>query len=86
MYQLDDTSYIYAFALLPFCARILGVSNWKKKTQATFASSKILDALSPNRSVLSLLKLCCHARFSCLVIALINPKIGTQLETVKREV
>ena len=88
MYQLDDTSYIYAFALLPLLwLGFLWVSNWKKKTQATFASSKILDALSPNRSRFKpFLKLVLLTLgFSCLVIALINPKIGTQLETVKRE-
>ena len=51
MYQLDETIYFYAFTLLPILwLGYVWVSNWKKKTQATFASSKILDALSPNRS------------------------------------
>lgn len=88
MYQLDETTYFYAFALLPILwLGYLWVSNWKKKTQTTFASSKILDALSPNRSRFKpFLKLVLLSLgFSCLVIGLVNPKIGTQLETVKRE-
>ena len=88
MYQLDETIYFYAFAILPVLwLGYLWVRNWKKKTQANFASSKILDALSPDRSGFKpLLKLLVVTLgFSCFVIALVNPKIGTQLETVKRE-
>ena len=47
----------------------------------------MLKKLSPNRSifksVLKMLVLCLV--FFCLAIALVNPKIGTKLETVKRE-
>ena len=68
-------------------AGLLVGKQLEEKTQATFASSKILDALSPNRSrfkpFLKLILL--SLGFSCLVIGLVNPKIGTQLETVKRE-
>jgi len=88
MYQLDETIYFYAFALLPILwVGFLWMNNWKKKTQANFASSKILDALSSNRSSFKpLLKLLVISLgFSCFIIALVNPKIGTQLETVKRE-
>ena len=88
MYQLDETIYFYAFALLPILwLGYLWVNNWKKKTQANFSSSKILDALSPYRSSFKpLLKmLVVTLGFSCFIIALVNPKIGTQLETVKRE-
>ena len=88
MYQLDETIYFYAFALLPILwLGYLWVNNWKKKTQANFSSSKILDALSPHRSSFKpLLKmLVVTLGFSCFIIALVNPKIGTQLETVKRE-
>lgn len=88
MYQLDETIYFYAFALIPILwLGYVWVINWKKKTQATFASAKILDALSPNRSrfkpFLKLILL--SLGFSCMIIGLVNPKIGTQLETVKRE-
>ena len=88
MYQLDETIYFYAFALLPILwVGYLWVDNWKKKTQANFSSLKILDALSPHRSSFKpLLKmLVVTLGFSCFIIALVNPKIGTQLETVKRE-
>jgi len=88
MYQLDETVYFYAFALLPILwVGYLWVSNWKKKTQATFSSSPLLDVLSPNRSRFKpFLKLIIVSLgLSCFIIALVNPKIGTQLETVKRE-
>ena len=65
----------------------LWVSNWKKKTQANFSSSSLLAVLSPNRSRFKpFLKLIVISlAFSCFILALVNPKIGTQLETVKRE-
>ena len=88
MYQLDETVYFYAFALLPiFWLGYLWVSNWKKKTQANFSSSSLLAVLSPNRSRFKpFLKLIIISlAFSCFILALVNPKIGTQLETVKRE-
>ena len=88
MYQLDETLYFYAFALLPVIwLAYLWVANWKKKTQAAFASSAILDALSPHRSGFKpFLKLMVVSLgFTCLILGLVNPKIGTELETVKRE-
>jgi Ca-activated chloride channel family protein len=47
----------------------------------------LLKRLSPNtslfKSVLKIIVLC--LAFACLAIALVNPKIGTKLETIKRE-
>ena len=47
----------------------------------------MLKRLSPNtslfKSILKVIVLC--LAFACLAIALVNPKIGTKLETVKRE-
>jgi len=60
---------------------------WKHKAQKKFANKTILKKLSPNQSLFkSVLKVIiwCLA-FACLTIALVNPKIGTKLETVKRE-
>ncbi|MGB2398186.1 MAG: VWA domain-containing protein [Flavobacteriaceae bacterium] len=88
MYQLDAPYYFYVFTLIPLMwLGYLGLSTWKKKTQASFSSVKILDILSPNRSRFKpfLKLLVVSIGFSCLFIALVNPKIGTQLETVKRE-
>ena len=88
MYQFDAPFYFYAFAILPVVwLGFVLVLRWKKQTQASFSSATILDALSPQRSAFKpLLKLILISLgWSCLVLALVNPKIGTQLETVKRE-
>ena len=69
---------ILLFVLLQF---------WKTHTQKKFADSILLKRLSPNqslfKSILKLLTLC--VAFACLSIALVNPKIGTKLETVRSE-
>ena len=55
--------------------------------QKKFANDHLLKRLSPNRSifksVLKLIVLC--LAFTCLTIAMVNPKIGTKLETIKRQ-
>jgi len=60
---------------------------WKHRTQSKFAKKQLLNKLSPNRSLFkSILKIgVLSFVFACLAIALVNPKIGTKLETVKRE-
>ena len=88
MYQIDAYEYIYLLSALPvlwlFYALYLG---WKRKTQAAFARPELLELLSPNRSkfkpTLKMILLSFVIVF--IVFGLMNPKIGTQLETVKRE-
>ena len=88
MYQIDAYEYIYLLSALPvlwlFYALYL---RWKRKTQAAFARPELLELLSPNRSkfkpTLKMILLIFVIVF--LVFGLMNPKIGTQLETVKRE-
>jgi len=88
MYQIDAYQYIYLLTALPllwiFYAFLL---RWKRKTQAAFAHPDLLARLSPNRSrfkpTLKIILLSLVLVF--LVIGLMNPKIGTELETVKRE-
>ena len=60
---------------------------WKNSTQKKFASIGLLTKLAPNISVFkSVLKLLFFILgISFLILALINPKIGTKLKTVKRE-
>jgi len=60
---------------------------WKYKAQKKFANKAILKRLSPNQSLFkSVLKVVIWCLiFACLSIALVNPKIGTKLETIKRE-
>ena len=63
------------------------VQLWKRHAQNKFANQRIIKRLSPNRShfkpILKLIVLC--LAFGCLTIAMVNPKIGTKLETVKRQ-
>jgi Ca-activated chloride channel family protein len=88
MYQLQQPDYFYLLFALPVVVLVyLLVLFWKKRAQRSFANSSLLDILSPSQSVfkgtvkliLALLAL------ACLSFALVNPKIGTKLETVKRE-
>lgn len=88
MYQLDAPLYFYLLTILPFLwLGYLLVARWKVKTQSRFANPDLLEQLSPNRStfkpVLKLLLL--TFAIALLILGLVNPKIGTQLETVKRE-
>ncbi len=60
---------------------------WKRSAQKKFADSGLLKRLSPNqslfKSILKVFVLCCA--FACLTLALVNPKIGTKLETVRSQ-
>ena len=88
MYQLEEPIYFYVLFAIPVIAVLfLLVHAWKKHTQKKFADATLLKRLSPNRSVfksvLKVLVLC--LAIACLSFGLVNPKIGTKLETVKRE-
>ena len=88
MYQLEEQIWFWALLLIPAMVLIyLLLYVWKRRAQRKFAEQKLLNKLSPSRSLFkSLLKLIvlCLA-FASLTIAMVNPKIGTKLETVKRE-
>lgn len=88
MYQLEEPIYFYLLsAILVILLLFLFVIFWKKRTQRRFADDKLLSRLSPNSSLFkSVLKIVvsCLA-IACISFALVNPKIGTKLETVKRE-
>jgi Ca-activated chloride channel family protein len=60
---------------------------WKKKTKNKFASENLLKILSPDQSVFksTFKHIILSLAIVSLIIALVNPKIGTKLETVKRE-
>ncbi|MBX2827906.1 MAG: VWA domain-containing protein [Flavobacteriaceae bacterium] len=88
MYQLEEPIYFYVMIGVPALVFLfLLVQLWRKRTQDHFATNSLLKKLSPNRSlfkpILKLLVLCLAV--ACLSFALVNPKIGTKLETVKRE-
>ena len=88
MYQIDEKIWFWALGIIPVIILFfLVLQFWKYKAQSKFADKKSLKKLSPNTSVFkSILKMgVLSLAFACLAIALVNPKIGTKLETVKRE-
>ena len=88
MYQLEQPIYFYVlFALPAVMAVYLLVVLWKKRTQRSFADPTLLDVLSPSQSIFkgSLKLVLALLVLACMSFALVNPKIGTKLETVKRE-
>lgn len=88
MYQLEQPFYFYLLLAIPAAALLwLFLWIWRRQLQRRFASPLLLRKLSPERSVFkSVLKLVVISlAFACLALALVNPKVGTKLETVKRE-
>jgi len=88
MYQLEESAFFILIIIIPIIwIGYFFVSRWKKNKQEKFASNFLMNYLSPNRSkfkpALKLIFL--SMSFVCLIFALVNPKIGTQLETIKRE-
>ncbi|WP_432412154.1 vWA domain-containing protein [Rasiella sp. SM2506] len=88
MYQLEQPIYFYLLLAIPVIVLLfMGVLIWKRQTQKKFSNTDLLKKLSPNRSVFKpILKvfIFCLA-IACLAIGLVNPKIGTKIENVKRE-
>ena len=88
MYQIEEPKYFYLmFAVVALLLMYLLVVFWKRRKQKQFADLRLLDQLSPQRSVFKpALKIILVALgLTLMVIALVNPKMGTQLKTVKRQ-
>lgn len=88
MVQLDEKIYFYLLIIIPvIIVLFLLVLVWKKRTQKKFANTDLLKRLTPNRSTnKSTIKLIVFIfSLGLLIVGLVNPKIGTKLETVKRE-
>ncbi len=88
MYQLEEPIFFYVLFAIPAMAILFLLALlWRKRTQDKFANNNLLRKLAPNRSVFkSILKfIVLSLAIACLSFALVNPKIGTKLETVKRE-
>ncbi|WP_281231564.1 VWA domain-containing protein [Flavobacterium gelatinilyticum] len=86
--ELDEKKYLYLLILLPIVAAVfLFTMYWKRKKQREFGDLEMVKKLSPESSVfkpvlkLSILLLA----LAFIIIGLVNPKIGTKMETVKRE-
>lgn len=88
MFQLEERIWFWLlFVLLGMFLLFIWTQLWKKRTKRKFSDLRLLNRLSPDQSLFkSILKfITLSLAFSCLIVALVNPKIGTSLETVKRE-
>ncbi|NCP21334.1 MAG: VWA domain-containing protein [Zetaproteobacteria bacterium] len=88
MYQLEEPSYFLLLFIIPVVVLFFIISLWiKKRRQKAFASVALFNKLSPDKSLFkSVLKLISLSlALVCLAIALVNPKMGIKLETIKRE-
>jgi Ca-activated chloride channel family protein len=88
MYELEEKGYLYLLAIIPLLVLLfLYVQFWKRKKQREFGDLELVRKLSPQRSVFkpTLKFILLILALVGLVLGLVNPKIGTKMETIKRE-
>lgn len=88
MYQLEETTYLYVLILLPIILLVFIYNKyWQKRTIKKYFDDATFNFLSPElSSTKSYIKTSLTLLIiSILVFGLVNPKIGTELKTVKRE-
>jgi len=88
MYQLEETVYFYLILVIPIILfGFLVLKRWKTIIQKKYISKELLETLSPDISSFKpkVKLLFLILSFLFISIGLVNPKIGTQLKTVKRE-
>jgi len=88
MFVFEEEIWFWLLLVIPVIVLLFLIFIfWQNRTRKKFASNSLLKHLAPNRSrskpviklVIFLLAL------ASLVVALVNPKMGTKLKTVKRE-
>jgi Ca-activated chloride channel family protein len=88
MYELEEKGYLYLLFIIPILVVLfLYVQFWKRKKQQEFGDLDLIQKLSLEKStfkpilktVLFLLGL------TFIIIGLVNPKMGTKVEKVKRQ-
>jgi len=88
MIQFDEKIYFYLLGIIPLLIVLFVLLQiWKKKTQKKFSDLSLLKQLTPDKSDFksSLKLILVVLGLAFLTLGLVNPKIGTKLETVKRE-
>lgn len=88
MLIFEEKIYFYLlFLVIFFVLFFIFVINRKRKNQLSYASLSALKKIAPERSFFkSWVKFGFFlAIFTCIVMALVNPKMGTKLQKVKRE-
>ena len=88
MFQFEEPKYFYfLFAVLLLLLLFLYTIFWKNKKIKQFGNEVLVNKLMPNHSIFkSFLKaLTVLGALFFMVVALVNPKMGTKVETVKRQ-
>lgn len=88
MYELEEKGYLYLLIIIPVLAVLfLYVQFWKRKKQREFGDLDLIKKLSPEKSVFkpALKIIVVLLGLTFLIIALVNPKMGTKVEKVKRQ-
>jgi Ca-activated chloride channel family protein len=86
--ELDEKKYLYLLFILPIVVLLFLVNlYWKRRKQREFGDLELVKKLSPESSVFKpVLKLVLLLlALVGIIFGLVNPKIGTKMETVKRE-
>jgi len=86
--ELDEIKYLYLLFILPFVVVLfLYTSYWKRKKKKEFGDLEMVKKLSPESSLFKpVFKLVVILlALAGMIFGLVNPKIGTKMETVKRE-
>ena len=86
--ELDEKKYLYLLFILPVVVLVFLINlYWKRKKQREFGDLEMIKKLSPESSVFKpVLKLVLLLlALVGIIFGLVNPKIGTKMETVKRE-
>lgn len=85
---LDEKYYLYWLIIIPVLLMVFGYNQlWKKRKKREFGDLLLMDKLTPEASVFKpwLKMIVFILAISSLIFALVNPKIGSKMETVKRE-
>ena len=88
MYILEEEKYFWLLFIIPMLTVLYALMLlWKKRRQKQFATPEMLQQLSPDKSRFKPgLKFAIFLlAIASLTMALVNPKIGTKMETVTRE-
>jgi len=86
--ELDESKYLYLLFIVPILVMLFLYNQyWKRKKQREFGDLALVKKLSPESSIFKpFLKLgVMLLALVGIILGLVNPKIGTKMETVKRE-
>lgn len=88
MYELEEKGYLYLLSIIPILVVLfLYVQFWKRKKQKEFGDLDLIQKLSPEKSTFKpILKMVLFLLgLTFIIIGLVNPKMGTKVEKVKRQ-